>query len=244
MRTDILGVPFDGIPAEEAVRRTLAFAKRRNSAIVCTPNPEILWRSRNQEALRQALCHADLVLPDGIGIVWASGVLSQRFPQRVTGYDLFTGLLARLTGTVYLLGGKPGVSEAAARVIEAAYPSVTVVGTADGYFEDDTSLVRDINEKSPDVLAVCLGSPKQELWMTERRDRLSVGVMLGLGGTLDVLSGRVRRAPDFWIEHNAEWLYRLMTQPTRLKRQLCLPLYAAAVLKERIKHGKGKACGP
>lgn len=244
MREEILGIPFDCVTKDIAAERLLARLPHRENAVVCTPNPEIVWRSRKNELLRNALLRADMILPDGVGILWASKVCGGTITERVTGYDLFTLLLSRMTGTVYLLGGKPGVAEKAADVIRRSYPSVTVVGTADGYFAEDAPIVRDINEKSPDVLAVCLGSPKQELWMTERKKDLSVGVMLGLGGTLDVLSGDVKRAPDVWIDHNAEWLYRLLTQPFRLKRQLCLPLYAATVMAERIKHGKGKAHCP
>lgn len=232
---EILGVRFDGVTLDEAVSQALEYIAVRKAAYVCTPNPEIVWECRKNSALRRAVLGADMVLPDGVGVVWASRVLGAPLPQRVTGYDFLLALLERLEGTVFLLGGQPGVAEDAAGTIAEKFPAVTVVGCMDGYFTDGDAAVKAVASAAPDLLLVCLGSPKQELWMAENKDRLPVGLMAGLGGCLDVLSGHVRRAPQGWIRLHLEWLYRLLQQPRRIRRQLRLPLFVLAVLAQRIK---------
>jgi N-acetylglucosaminyldiphosphoundecaprenol N-acetyl-beta-D-mannosaminyltransferase len=241
MRATILGVDVDAVTVSQAVEKTLSVLDKKQSAYICTPNPEILWLARKNEALQQALAGSFLTLADGVGVVWAAGYLGDPVPERVAGYDFLLALLAKLEGRVFLLGGQPGVAEQAAQTIEHTYPGVTVVGWKDGFFSQNAPVVEKINQCCPDVLLVCLGAPKQELWMAENQWALHVGVMVGLGGCLDVLAGRVRRAPDWWIDHKVEWLYRLLRQPKRLKRQIRLPLFVAAVLKQRMQDGKRKA---
>jgi len=220
---------------DEAVARALERMARRDGAYVCTPNPEIVWKSRKHPELRAAINGADLVLPDGIGVVWASGMLGQPLPERVAGYDFFITLLDKMEGTVFLLGGKPGVAQEAARRIEQGFSGVRVVGCHSGYFESNEELIKAISAAKPDLLAVCLGSPKQEIWMAKHKGELPVGLMAGLGGCLDVLSGRSLRAPEPWIRRNLEWLYRLVKEPSRIKRQICLPRFVLAVMAQRIK---------
>ena len=233
MRTDILGVGFDGYTMEQAVAWALEAMTRRDGAYVCTPNPEIVWAARKDGALRTAINGADAVLADGVGVLWAAKRLKRPLPERVAGYDFLLALLARMEGRVFLLGGKPGVAEQAAQNIEKRFSGISVCGVRDGYFEDDGEIVRAVERERPDLLLVCLGSPKQELWMARWAGKLPVGLMAGLGGCLDVLAGRVKRAPEVWRRRKLEWLYRLLREPRRIKRQLCLPLYVAAVLAER-----------
>lgn len=235
MKAEILGVAFDGYTMAEAVSWALETMKAKKGAYVCTPNPEILWSARKNEALGNAIRGADAVLPDGVGILWAAKQLNTPLPERVAGYDFLLALLERMEGRVFLLGGMPGVAEQAARTIENRFPKVTVCGCRDGYFEDDEEIEEAVCRAAPELLVVCLGSPKQELWMAEHRGKLPVGLMAGLGGSLDVLAGRVKRAPAGWIRLNLEWLYRLIQEPGRIKRQICLPRFVAAVLAERIK---------
>ncbi len=239
MRPSVLGVCYDGLTMDQAVDRALALASQRRSAYVCTPNPEIVWECRKNAALRAAIAGGDMTLADGVGIVWASRVLGTPVPERVTGYDFLLALLARFQGRIYLLGGKPGVGADAARTIADRFPQVTVCGCRDGYFEDNEAVLADIRAAAPDLLMVCMGSPRQEIWMADNRQKLDVGLMAGLGGCLDVLSGRAKRAPDGWIRWKLEWLYRLLQQPSRLGRQLRLPAFALAVLAQRIKKGWG-----
>ena len=235
MKAEILGIGFDGYTMEEAVSWALDTMKAKACAYVCTPNPEIVWAARKNKALGEAIRAADAVLPDGVGVLWAARQLKTPLPERVSGYDFLLALLARMEGRVFLLGGKPGVAEQAAKTIEKRFPKVTVCGCRDGYFEDDEAVAEAICRAEPTLLLVCLGSPKQELWMAEHRGMLPVGLMAGLGGSLDVLAGRVKRAPEGWIRLRLEWLYRLLQEPRRIKRQICLPGFVAAVVAERIK---------
>ena len=235
MRQEILGVGFDGVTMDEAVERALELITRREGAYVCTPNPEIVMRSRKDTALREAINGASLVLPDGVGVVWAAKKLGKSISQRVTGYDFLLSLLEKMRGSVYILGGKPGVAEKAAREIEKRFPHVTVAGCQHGYFTDEDEVCQKIQSASPDFLMVCLGSPKQELWMAAHRD-LGAGLMAGLGGSLDVLAGEVKRAPPGWQKRGLEWLYRLLHEPRRIKRQIRLPLFVAAIFMQ----GSGK----
>lgn len=234
MRTDILGVAFDDYTLREAAERALTIMKEKSAAYVCTPNPEIVWNCRKNEALKAAVNRADMVLPDGVGILWAAKTLRRPLQERVAGVDFLMALLARMEGSVFLLGGAPGVAEMAAENIEKQFPKITVAGCRDGYFFDDAGIIEAVCEAEPDLLLVCLGSPKQELWMDRWAGKLPVGLMAGLGGSVDVLAGRVKRAPLWWRERKMEWLYRLIQQPSRIKRQLCLPRYVLAVMAERI----------
>ena len=227
-RTEILGVGFDAVTADEAADRALALMERRG-AYLCTPNPEIVMAARRDPEVMAAINGADLVLPDGVGVVWAAKRLGTPLPERVAGIDLLAAVLDRMSGSVYVLGGKPGVAEKAAENIAAAHPNVSVAGARDGYFTDELALTAELGETRPDLLLVCLGAPKQELWMAAHRG-LPVGLMAGLGGAVDVLAGAAERAPLWWREHSLEWLYRLLRQPSRLKRQWSLLEFVREVI--------------
>ena len=235
MKSQVLGVAFDRVTIDQAVDWTLARTARGESACICTPNPEIVWAARRDDDLRRAIGEADMVLPDGIGVVWASRVLGCPLPERVSGYDFLMALLARLKGRVFLLGGRPGVGPRAGAVIEKQFPNVTVAGWRDGYFQDGDAVLKAVRDAGADVILVCMGTPEQELWMQRNKPAMDKGVMIGLGGCLDVLAGDLRRAPERWIRANLEWLYRLLQQPRRLGRQLRLPLFVMAVIWQRLK---------
>lgn len=235
MKSEILGIGFHGYTLTGAVEWAMEVMKEKNAAYVCTPNPEIVWASRKNEALRRAIDGADAVLADGVGIVWAAKRLKKPLPERVAGYDFLLALLERMEGTVFLLGGESGVAEAAAEKIRRTWPRVCVVGCAHGYFDGDEEITERIRALKPNLLLVCLGSPKQELWMEKQAHAgLPVGLMAGLGGSLDVLAGGVKRAPDRWIRWKLEWLYRLLREPSRIKRQMCLPRFVLAVMAQRM----------
>ena len=143
---------------------------------------------------------------------------------------------------MFLLGAKPGVADAAKEKMQETYPGLNVCGTNDGYFKDDGPVVEKINAAQPDFLMVCLGAPKQELWMAQNAERLDVGLMAGLGGSLDVFAGTVMRAPKAWQKMNAEWLYRCIKEPWRFKRIARLPLFIIKAWIKRIRkffNGKG-----
>ena len=143
--------------------------------------------------------------------------------------------MAKRGMSVYLFGAKPGVAEMAGENLLAANPGLRIVGTDDGYFQDDAPIIEKINAAAPDLLLVCLGAPKQELWMREHAGKLSVGLMAGLGGSLDVFSGVVERAPERWQKLGLEWLYRLKEDPSRAKRMTNLPKFCFAVIGRRLR---------
>ena len=134
---------------------------------------------------------------------------------------------------VFLFGAKPGVAEEAGRRLQAQYPGLEVAGVCDGYFQDDAPIIEAINAAKPDFLMVCLGAPKQELWMEKNAAQLDVGLMAGLGGALDVYAGNVRRAPMFWRKAGLEWFYRLCSDPRRIGRMMQIPRFLLVVLAER-----------
>lgn len=234
-RTDVLGVGFDDLTMEEAVEAALGFMNTRGAHYACTPNPEIVMAAKKDAALRSALGQADLVLADGVGVTKAAAMLKTPLKARVPGIDFATAVIARLAergGSVYLFGARPGVAEAAAARLAKAYPGLSIAGTSDGYFTDDGPIIEKINASSPDFLMVCLGSPKQERWMSENAGRLSCGLMAGLGGSLDVLAGNVQRAPEAWRKLGLEWLYRVIKEPKRLGRVARLPLFVLEAAAE------------
>ena len=237
MRVNVLGVGFDNVTMTEARERAAGLIDAPGAAYVATPNPEMVWEARKNPQLKAALDGADMVIPDGIGVIYAAKILGTPLKQRVPGIELGAALIehaASVGGGVFLLGSKPGVAERAAEELKKKYPALCICGTHDGYFTDSAPVIEEINAVKPALLIVCLGFPKQEIWMMSNRESLDVGVMLGLGGALDVFAGDVKRAPDGWCRLGLEWLYRLLSQPSRIKRMIKLPLFLLAVVKERL----------
>lgn len=240
----VLNIDFDNITLEDAVRRVMAYTQAGKTAVVVTPNPEISEQCSHDPVLLQTVQSADMALPDGIGVIYASRILGRPLRGRVTGYDLSHALLPELAHAgkrLYLLGAKPGIAEAAAEKMRALTPGLMICGTHDGYFTDDDEAVEAINAARADVVFVALGSPRQELWMQSSREKLRPCVMLGLGGTLDGFAGTTRRAPAFFIRFNLEWFYRLLRQPWRFRRMLKLPRYILRAFAARLLHRDGGA---
>lgn len=240
MRTEIMGVGFDNVTMAEALEAAVRLMEQPGAAYVVTPNAEIVYEAMHDDALRQLLNGAELVLPDGAGVVLASRLLRTPLKEKVAGVDFadrLMGLLAQCGGSAYLLGSKPGVAELAAQKLLEKHPGLTIAGTADGYFRDEAAVVARINEAKPDFLFVCLGAPKQEQFMVRHRQELQVGLMAGLGGSLDSFAGTVKRAPRWMIRLNLEWLYRLIKEPRRFKRMLRLPKFLWAVCRKRMGGG-------
>ena len=237
-RVKVLGVGFDNFCMEDAVTYALELIEQRKAAYVVTPNPEIVMMAQEHQELKDTIESADIVLPDGIGIIYGAKILGTPIQGRVPGIDFASELMKKLSernGRVYLLGAKPGVAHSAGMNLQEKFPGLRVVGSHDGYFTDDGPIVEEINSAKPDLLFVCLGFPKQEIWMREHSKELDVGLMAGLGGSLDVFAGVVRRAPIIWQKLGLEWLYRLLHDPKRIGRMMKLPLFLMYVLKERVK---------
>ncbi|MGE5391090.1 MAG: WecB/TagA/CpsF family glycosyltransferase [Deltaproteobacteria bacterium] len=239
-RANILGCGVDLISMEEAVAAIEKMVESGRPHQVITLNAEIIYQAREDADLQGIINSADLVTPDGIGVVWAAGRLGHRSAGRVTGIDLLERLAARsaqLGWKVYLLGSAPGVAEAAGRILQDRYRSLNVVGTHHGYFKPDEvpALLQEINHLTPDLLCVALGAPGQEIWIDHYKEQLGVPVMIGVGGSLDVIGGFKQRAPELFIKLNLEWFYRLVSEPSRLKRQMVLPRFAMQVIREKYR---------
>ena len=238
MRTDILGVPFDNVTMEQAVETSISLIENHSRAYAVTPNPEIVMLCRDDERLAEIIRCADLVLADGIGVIIGGKILGTPIKQKIPGIDFAEQVIAELARrgmSVYLLGAKPSVAEEAGRRLALKYPGLVIAGTHDGYFADDRPVIEAINAVRPDLLLVCLGAPKQEYWISDNRDKLDVGLMAGLGGSLDVFAGKVERAPKTWQKLGLEWLYRLIKEPKRIKRMAKLPLFIFAAVGRRIR---------
>ena len=238
MKIDVMGLKFDSMTMDEALSRAEALLRGDKAAYVVTPNAEIAYEALHDVQLREMLNGADLMLPDGAGVVLASKLLRTPVKQKVAGVDFAAGLLGILERngeSLYLLGGKPGIGELAAQKMLEAHPQLRIAGIADGYFQDEAPVIAKINASGADALFVCLGAPKQERFMVQHQQELHVHLMAGLGGSLDAFAGTVQRAPAWMIRLNLEWLYRLIREPKRFRRMLRLPKYLWAVMLKRIR---------
>ncbi len=228
------GIKFAALSLDDAVMRVEQMLKEKGRGrIVVTPNSASVIKAERNPALFTAYKQADLVLPDGIGVVWASRLLGTPLPTRVTGVDLVERILSRVgaSGTrVFLLGGRPGVAARAAVRLKARYPDLIVVGTHHGYFHNDDKVIKTIAAANPDLVLVGMGVPRQELFMLTARERLPGAVMIGVGGTLDLFAGDCRRAPIIWQRFGLEWLYRLFQNPRRITEVFMVFKFASRVL--------------
>ncbi len=222
-RIEILHIPFDNITGGDAadIIAQLCRLRGESAKTVVTPNPIMVMNAQKDKGLSDALCSASLSLPDGVGIVSASKRLGTPLQERVTGIDTAYSVIGKLNnagGSVYLLGARPGVAEKAAQNLKKDFPHICFVGTHDGYFSDDGEIIKEIQNAAPDLLFLCLGSPRQEIWAHEHRKELCrVGAIMCLGGALDVWSGNIKRAPRLFIKMRLEWLWRMLREPRRFK---------------------------
>lgn len=238
LKIDVLGVAFDSLTPEEMVDAALALMEEGGCHYAVTPNPEFILEARRNPAFRDALNGAALSMADGVGVIYAAKLLGRPLKSRVTGIDFADALMARLAqtgGRVFLLGAKPGHAEEAARALEQRHPGLVICGTHHGYFQEDGPVAELVAQSRPDLVLVCLGAPKQELWMTRNGPATGARMLIGLGGALDVFAGRVDRAPERWQRLGMEWLYRLIHDPKRIKRMIKLPLVLWYAVIARIR---------
>lgn len=233
-----MGVGFDNITMEQAVTEGVRLLSAEGAHYAVTPNPEIVEVCREDRSALEAVNGADLVLADGIGVIYGAKMLGTPLKGRVTGIGFAQGLMERMAEngkSLYLLGAKPGVAEKAAENLTARFPGLTVCGVHDGYFQEDRPVVEKIRAAGADVLFVCLGAPKQERWMAQHGPETGAHLAVGLGGSLDVFAGTVKRAPETWQKLGLEWLYRLIKEPSRMGRMAKLPGFLVSAAGARIK---------
>lgn len=248
-RLKILNIWVDNITKEEALEKVKTFVEKGNRPhMIFASNPEKNFSVPKDPVLYETFRDADILLPDGIGMVLAARIIYGHKLKRIPGAEFFFDVceLAQKEGyRVFVYGSKEEVNRKATDYLKSKYPELNIVGRSNGYVseEDMGQLIEKINESKAQILFIALGSPKQEKWLTKYKDQLKyVRVCQGVGGTLDTIGGSVKRAPEFWQRVGLEWFYRLITEPKRIKRQKVLPLFALLVLKEKIKSfiGLGK----
>ncbi len=234
----ILGVRVDAVTYGDALDIIDSWIAQRGPHQIATANPEFVMAAQRDPAFRQTLLDADLCVADGVGLLWAARRLGTPLPERVTGSDLVPLVAQRAAQRgwrLYLLGAGPGVAERSARLLEQQNPGLRVAGYYAGSPADAEApaIVERVAQAAPDVLFVAYGAPAQDLWIARHGPALAVPVMMGVGGAFDHLTGVQRRAPASVQRIHLEWLFRLVTQPWRWRRQLALPRFVWAVLRQR-----------
>ncbi|MGQ9629660.1 MAG: WecB/TagA/CpsF family glycosyltransferase [bacterium] len=231
---EILNCRVDALPFSDALNAAESFALEGHFRLIVTLNTPMVLNARKDPGFREALDRADLVVPDGAGIEWASKKMRTPIPERVVGIDLMQEIfrLSERKGyRVYLLGADEETISRAVERLRATHPSLKIVGYHHGYFQDNPGVTREISEKSPHFLFVGMGSPKQEKWICENRHKLNC-VCMGVGGSFDVIAGRVHRAPIWMRRAGLEWLYRALRQPRKLINLLRIPIFMLLVLAD------------
>lgn len=242
-KLSIMGVRIDNKSMNEVMDTVKTKLADNKQYVVYTPNTEIIMMCQNDEEFMELLNKSDINIPDGVGLIYASKIKKHPLKEKVAGYDLSINLLKLANDRslkLFVIGGKPGVAEEAMKNVHKEYPNIKIVGEQHGYFkgthlgqkghEEELKVLEAINEKEPDILFVGFGAKKQEQWIEYNRDKINAKIIIGNGGTLDVLAGNVKRAPTIFIKLGLEWFYRLIKEPKRIKRQMLLPVFMFRVL--------------
>lgn len=234
---EILGVPFSTLTFSETLDLLNNKLRGDTPHHIITANPEIVMLGREDSSFMALLHSVDLITPDGIGAVWASKYYGEAIHDRVTGVELSTGLIEACAEQglgVFLLGASPQSNTLAIKNLRQRYPRLRIAGQ-DGYFkeQDVPDVLAAIREFKPALLLVGLGVPRQEHFIAGHKSQLGVPVMIGVGGCIDIFAGVVKRAPKLWQQMRMEWLYRLLSQPSRWRRQLVLPKFVITVLTDK-----------
>ncbi|MBI2845102.1 MAG: WecB/TagA/CpsF family glycosyltransferase [Chloroflexi bacterium] len=237
-RIQILRVPVDNLTQEETIGHIAQFISAGGSHQIVTVNPEFVVAAQKNEEFRRVLKEADLCLPDGVGLLWASRVLGTPLHQRVTGTDTVHSI-ARVAAErgwrLFLLGGKEGVAAEGARKLQSQNPGLFIAGTYAGSpaREEEDKILDLVREAKPHILLVAYGVPQQDLWIYRNREKLGVAVAMGVGGAFDFIAGSVPRAPGWMQRIGLEWLFRLLVEPWRWRRMLALPYFVWLILRNR-----------
>lgn len=236
MKEMILGVPVNTENYDALIPKLFNDIEQQKKALIVAINPEKLMKAKDDSELHALLNRAEYQIPDGIGVIIASKLKKGNIKARVTGIDMMDRIVKEAEckqKAIFLYGAKPGVAQKAARKLRDTYPSLIIAGTQDGYEQDVQTVINAINKNKPDILFVAMGSPKQEQWIEQHRDQLHPTLFQGVGGSFDVLAGNIERAPVLFQKFGAEWLYRLLKEPSRIKRQMNLPKFLLEILTRK-----------
>lgn len=233
-RVSIFNIPIDRLSGDQTAKKLERFIQsEKTGRIVLTIDTPSLMRARSNPEIKQIYQGADLVTPDGMGIVWACRFLGQPLPERVTGIDMIyklCSIAASKEYSLFLLGSREGVARKAKIRLEKEFPGLNIVGTHPGYFNRNDKVIEKIKNAKPDILLVGMGFPNQERWMEENIDKIGVSFAMGVGGSFDVISGQLPRAPQMVQDLGLEWFYRLLREPRRLPRSSYIPLFMLNIL--------------
>lgn len=234
----IFGVPFSKLGMQDSVRRITAMVLSKRPHQIITANPIMVMKGLEEPDFMAVLRRAEMIVPDGAGVVWAARYAGEPVAERVAGFDLMHELLQageQYGWRVFLLGTTSEVVAEAAERLQRRFPGVTIVGYRDGYFgpEQDDEVVAEVRGASPDLLFVARDANTQDPWLDRYKSDLGVPVMMGVGGTFDIVAGRLKRAPKLFQKLRLEWFYRLIMQPTRYRRMLALPRFAIKVIRHK-----------
>ncbi|MBP3447531.1 MAG: WecB/TagA/CpsF family glycosyltransferase [Clostridia bacterium] len=235
-KINVLGAEISNATVDEVADYLALRVAQKENTVVYTPNSEIIEQFRKDETLLELLNSADVLTADGIGVVYGAKILGTPLKGRTAGYDVACRLLeigAKKGFRFFLYGSREEVCQSAKENLLKRYPGIEIVGTQNGYTKEPVG--ERIASTSPDVVFVCLGAKKQEQWIYENKHLFSGTALLGIGGSMDVFAGVVKRAPDFFIKLNLEWFYRLIKQPSRFIRMLALPRFLWQVVLEKLK---------
>jgi N-acetylglucosaminyldiphosphoundecaprenol N-acetyl-beta-D-mannosaminyltransferase len=237
-KVNVLDIGIHNVTMSEAVDQVETFIANKTPHLIATANAEMVMMAQTDQELAAILNKADLVVPDGAGVVWAARYHGYTMPERVAGYDLVQNLLAEsaIKGyRVYMLGSAPGIVDKAKRMAEQTYKGVQIVGIRNGFFtdKDEPGIIENIIASKPDILLAALGVPKQEKWLYKNLAILNIPVSIGVGGSFDVMAGTVKRAPLWMQRANIEWLYRLLSQPQRIIRMMALPHFMLRIVNSK-----------
>jgi N-acetylglucosaminyldiphosphoundecaprenol N-acetyl-beta-D-mannosaminyltransferase len=231
----LLDVHVHDIDMDGALALIDSFIQERGSHHVVTLDASMCVTAMDDIELREIIKKAELVTPDSVGVLWASKRQGYQLRGRVSGVEIverLCSLSAERNYRIFFFGAAPGVAEMAAETMRNRYPGCKIVGTRDGYFKasQDKDIICQIKDAKPDVLCAALGIPKQERWIAGHREELGVPICIGVGGTLDVLSGKVQRAPVWMQRLCLEWLYRLASNPKKIGKVMTLPRFVWLIL--------------
>lgn len=237
---EILSIPFINITKHAFIQQVIyPRLKKEETTFIVTANPEIVEYADTHEDYKKIILSADYITPDGIGVVLAAKWLKKPIAERIPGYELMHDLLALANQNplkVYMLGASEPVIEKAVGQARKQYSNVNIVGYHHGYINiEEEELAKEIAALEPDLVFIALGYPLQEKWITLHKHLFKKGLFIGLGGSFDVLAGKVNRAPLIWRKLNIEWLYRLIIQPSRWRRMMLIPKFVLKVLSDKSK---------
>ena len=235
---EVLGIPVTLLQSyDHAVDYIMSRIKAGKKTFCIAINPEKIYKAQSNAELNVLINSADLHICDGVGAAIGAKILTGRAVTRITGVQLFLDLIARAEVeelNIFLLGAKPESSQGAYAKLMQMHPNLRIVGRRDGYFTDDIEVVNQINDSKTEMLFVAIGSPKQERWISKYRNKILAPYCMGVGGTFDVISGEAKYAPMIFRKTGTEFLFRLISEPRRWRRQICYPVFMMKIIKSKL----------